>query len=86
MKHNVALNDRTIRMGLGALVLASPLLELHTYPFSLLGLVLIATAAVGHCPLYSFFSALRPKRAAVTKLQLLSKGSHENLQAQPRAN
>jgi len=86
MKNNVVLADRTVRMGLGALLLASPLLELHTYPFSLLGLVLIATAAVGYCPLYSVFSALRPQRATPTKLQLVTKGSHENLRAQPRTN
>lgn len=60
MKTNVVLIDRTIRMGLGMLLLASPLLELPTYPFNLLGLVLIATAGVGYCPLYGIFSALRP--------------------------
>lgn len=52
MKTNVALIDRTIRVGVGMLLLASPLLELHTYPFNLLGLVLVATGAVGYCPLY----------------------------------
>lgn len=60
MKTNVVLIDRTIRVGLGTLLLASPLLELPTYPFNLLGLVLIVTAVVGYCPLYGIFSALRP--------------------------
>jgi hypothetical protein len=52
MKTNVVLLERTVRVGVGMLLLASPLLELHTYPFNLLGLVLIATGAVGFCPLY----------------------------------
>jgi hypothetical protein len=60
MKANIVLADRTLRIGAGMLLLASPLLDLHTYPFNLLGLVLIATAAVGYCPVYSLFSALRP--------------------------
>ncbi len=51
MKANVVLLERSIRMGLGMLLLASPLLELPTYPFNLLGLVLITTAGVGYCPL-----------------------------------
>lgn len=64
MKANVVLLDRTIRMGLGMLLLATPLLELHTYPFNLLGLVLIGTAAVGYCPLYALFAALKPGSGA----------------------
>ncbi len=64
MKANVVLVDRTTRVGLGMLLLASPILELHTYPFNLLGLVLIATGAVGYCPLYGLVSALLPKRGA----------------------
>ena len=61
MKTNVVLVDRTTRVGLGMLLLASPILELHTYPFNLLGLVLIGTGAVGYCPLYGWVSALIPK-------------------------
>lgn len=64
MKANVVLLDRTIRMGLGMLLAVSPLLELKTYPFNLLGLVLIVTAAVGYCPLYGLFAALKPARHA----------------------
>lgn len=67
MKANVVLLDRTLRVGLGMLVLSSPLLELPTYPFNLLGLVLVATGMVGYCPLYSVFTALKPKRALETK-------------------
>jgi Protein of unknown function (DUF2892) len=63
MKANVVVLDRTIRMGLGMLLLASPVLELPTYPFNLLGLVLIVTAAFGYCPLYGLFSALKPVRS-----------------------
>lgn len=61
MKANVVLADRSIRMGLGMLLLASPLLEVPTYPFNLLGIVLIATAAIGFCPIYAALSALKPK-------------------------
>jgi hypothetical protein len=61
MKANVVLADRSIRLGLGMLLLASPLLEMPTYPFNLLGLVLIATAAFGFCPLYAVFSVFKPK-------------------------
>jgi hypothetical protein len=56
MKTNVALLDRTVRLGAGMLLLASPLLELPTYPFNLVGLVLVATGFVGYCPLYSLLS------------------------------
>ena len=58
MKRNVVLLDRTFRMGLGMLVLASPLLELPTYPFNLLGLILIGTGFAGYCPIYGLFSSM----------------------------
>jgi hypothetical protein len=61
MKSNVVLADRTARIGLGMLLLASPLLELHTYPFNLLGLVLVVTGFVGFCPIYSVFGAFGAK-------------------------
>jgi len=69
MKANVVLPDRTVRMALGMLLLASPLLELHTYPFNLLGLVLLATGAIGYCPLYGIASAISPKHRASTPAQ-----------------
>jgi len=73
MKTNVIPIDRSVRMGLGSLLLASPLLELHTYPYNLLGLVLIGTAAVGFCPIYGALSALggvlgsRPRATVAVK-------------------
>ena len=60
MKANIVIADRAFRIVSGTLLLASPLLDLPTYPVNLLGLVLIGTAAVGYCPLYALFSALRP--------------------------
>jgi len=66
MKTNVVLADRTVRMGLGSLLLASPLLELHTYPYNLLGLVLMGTAAVGWCPIYGAFSAVKSAVGALS--------------------
>jgi hypothetical protein len=67
MKANVVLIDRTVRVGAGMLLLSSPLLELPTYPFNLLGLVLLATGTFGYCPLYSVFSAFKSKPALATK-------------------
>jgi hypothetical protein len=64
MKSNVVLIDRTARVGLGMLALASPLLEIPSYPFNLLGLVLVVTGFVGYCPLYTLFGMGAPKRAA----------------------
>ena len=58
MKTNVVPIDRSVRMGVGSVLLASPLLELHTYPYNLLGLVLIGTAAMGFCPIYRALSAI----------------------------
>ena len=52
MMTNLVLIERTIRLGSGMLLLASPLLELPTYPFNLLGIVLVATGFVGYSPLY----------------------------------
>jgi hypothetical protein len=63
MKTNVIVADRSVRMGLGMLLLVSPILELPTYPYNLLGLVLIATAAVGFCPIYAAVSAVLPRRS-----------------------
>jgi hypothetical protein len=40
------------------LVLASPLLELPTYPFNLLGLILVGTSLAGYCPIYGLLSSL----------------------------
>jgi hypothetical protein len=62
MKTNVVLVDRTIRMALGMLLVSSPLLELPTYPFNLLGVVLVATAVIGYCPLYGFFTLFTAPR------------------------
>lgn len=67
MKANVMLVERSARVGLGMLLLASPLLEFHTYPFNLLGLVLLATGFVGYCPLYSLASIFRQPKSQLLK-------------------
>lgn len=86
MKTNMVLADRTIRMGLGMLLLASPLLELRTYPYNLIGIVLIVTAAVGFCPLYALLSPSKSQGdAGSDKARRLEK-SHENVQAHSRAH
>ena len=58
MKRNVVLADRTFRVAAGMLVLASPLLDFPSYPFNLLGLILIGTGFVGYCPIYGLLSSL----------------------------
>ncbi len=68
MKANLVLPERTFRMGLGLLLLASPLLELPTYPYNLLGLVLIATAIIGSCPVYGLLSLATPRRRATARV------------------
>ncbi len=55
MRRNVALLDRTARIWTGMMILASPLLELGTGPYNLLGLVLVGSGAVGFCPIYRLF-------------------------------
>jgi hypothetical protein len=67
MKSNVVLIDRTARVGIGMLALASPLLEIPSYPFNLLGLVLAATGFVGYCPLYTLFTAFAPKKTVAER-------------------
>lgn len=55
MKTNVAPFDRGIRAGLGMLLVLTPLLELDTFPYNLIGLVPLATGLGGFCPLYLLF-------------------------------
>ncbi len=62
MKCNVNHLDRAIRLGAGMFLLATPLLDLHTYPVNLFGIVLIGTGLAGFCPLYAAIRALVPKR------------------------
>jgi hypothetical protein len=80
MKSNVVLIERTSRVGLGMLALASPLLEIPSYPFNLLGLVLVATGMVGYCPVYSLFTVLGrrepPRNAEQRALHAPSNAAH----------
>jgi hypothetical protein len=62
MKTNLIEIDRALRIGGGLFLLATPILDLHTYPYNLLGAVFIATGLVGFCPIYSAVSALLPKK------------------------
>lgn len=71
MKPNTLLTERTVRFAVGMFLTASPVLELHTYPYNLLGPILVATAALGYCPLRALLSvftdrgnqAVEPARA-----------------------
>ena len=62
MKSNVAPIDQALRITIGFFLLASPLLNLHTYPFNLLGLVPLVTGFVGYCPLYTAIGWFKPAR------------------------
>lgn len=62
MKTNLIHIDRAVRIGGGLFLLATPILDLHTYPYNLLGAVFIATGLVGFCPIYAAVSALIPKK------------------------
>jgi hypothetical protein len=62
MKTNLVHLDRAIRMGGGLFLLATPILNLKTYPYNLFGAALIATAVAGFCPLYAAIRAMLPRR------------------------
>jgi len=55
MTINVSHLDRAFRVWLGLMLLATPLLELRTYPYSLIGLIPLVTGFIGFCPMYSLF-------------------------------
>jgi hypothetical protein len=62
MQTNLVALDRAIRLGGGLFLLATPILELHTFPYNLLGIIPIATAIAGFCPLYSLGRMIAPKK------------------------
>lgn len=75
MKCNMSPLDAGIRSGLGLALLASPLLNLNTYPANWLGLVLIATGIASYCPLYSLLRAVVPaSRESTTGRHATSRG------------
>lgn len=63
MKCNVHPIDTAVRAGGGLFLLATPLLDVRTYPYNLLGLVPIVTGIIGYCPLYAAVRALLPGRS-----------------------
>jgi hypothetical protein len=62
MKRNMLPIESGIRALVGMLLLASPLLGLHTSPYHLLGIVLIATGVPGYCPLKALGQRLVSER------------------------
>lgn len=58
MKKNLVLFDRLLRFAAGVALLLAPYLHIRVYPVNLLGVVLIATALTGYCPLYAAVSWL----------------------------
>ena len=69
--------DRAVRVSGGVLLLATPILTRPTYPFNLLGLVLMVTGLVNFCPLYEIVArALRlfaggaPEQRSSERLQV----------------
>ncbi|HET9232834.1 MAG TPA: DUF2892 domain-containing protein, partial [Candidatus Eisenbacteria bacterium] len=61
MPKNLVPLDRAIRLGGGLLLVATPILDLNTFPYNLLGIIPIATALVGFCPLYSLGRMIVPE-------------------------
>jgi len=59
MRVNIAAFERAARAWVGMILLASPLLELDTYPYNLIGIVLLVTAVAGYCPAHALFRRLR---------------------------
>jgi hypothetical protein len=55
MTINVSHLERAVRVWLGMMLLATPLLELRTYPYSLIGLIPLVTGFIGFCPIYRLF-------------------------------
>lgn len=51
--------ERAIRVSGGMLLFATPALNIPTYPWNLLGLVVLATGIVGVCPIYETVARLR---------------------------
>ena len=51
--------DRAVRVSGGMFLFASPALNLHTYPWNLLGLLFALSGLVGFCPLYEGVARLR---------------------------
>jgi hypothetical protein len=66
MLTNLSPLDRGLRAGLGFFLFASPALELHTYPYNFLGLLLVATSIVGFCPIYALFRVRAPSTPTVS--------------------
>ena len=56
--------DRGIRSAVGMFLIATPVLDLPTYPYNLFGIVLVATALAGYCPLYAAVRGLFAKPGA----------------------
>jgi hypothetical protein len=67
--------DRAVRVSGGLFLFASPVLNLPTYPWNLLGLAVMLTGFVGFCPLYE----------AAARLRLLFAGSAAPTPARHRA-
>jgi hypothetical protein len=66
MKCNVNPVDAAFRSGIGLLIVASPLIGFATYPYSFLGLVLVASGLSSFCPLYAAIRALLPAARSST--------------------
>jgi hypothetical protein len=65
MKTNISNLDRAIRLGGGLFLLATPILNLKTYPYNLYGIVLLATAIAGYSPLYALARSVFSRKPAL---------------------
>jgi len=60
MPCNMSPLEAGLRSGVGMALVASPLLNLATYPLSLAGIVLIATGLASYCPLNALARVVLP--------------------------
>jgi len=67
MKCNINALDAAIRCGVGMFLVASPLLNLHTSPYNLLGIIPMVTGLAGYCPLYGALRFLLTARGHGSK-------------------
>jgi hypothetical protein len=63
MTTNISNLDRAFRVWIGMLLLATPLLELPTSPYFLIGLIPLVTGLIGFCPLYRLFGRVSLHKA-----------------------
>jgi len=79
MTINVSNLERAFRVWLGMMLIATPLLELRTFPYSLIGLIPFVTGLVGFCPVYRLFGRRSLQRVTTRVVALPPPASHREV-------